>query len=133
MATITLAEQSFYYVMQLYNYGPFDRMCAPETAADLRPLPNQLESPPAVKRVRACIRVSRLTLSQILSTVCRFPRDPATGRKIFFYPSVESVDPAIIACALMQTSSNSMTSRIASTMLWHANFAYSYRGSEALC
>ena len=27
LATINVAEQSFYYVMQLYNYGPFDRMC----------------------------------------------------------------------------------------------------------
>ncbi len=33
----------------------------------------------------------------------RFPRDPTTGRKIFFYPSVEGVDPAIIACAATQT------------------------------
>ncbi len=31
LATISIAEQSFYYVMQLYNYGPFERMCAPHT------------------------------------------------------------------------------------------------------
>jgi len=33
LATISLTQQSFYYVMQLYNYGPFDRMCAPGTVS----------------------------------------------------------------------------------------------------
>ena len=140
LATINLEEQSFYYVMQLYNYGPFDRMwvsvrlCAP--VVYLEALHNALcVRSPLYQQAQSC-RLSQMLI--YVASRCRFPRDPATNRKLFFYPSVVNIDPAIISCvsqtlccisAPQPASASSCSPSLRAPIIWQTNHCPVYPGN----